>query len=76
MTFPGGARAAADDAWSQKEEVEAERERHGAANPNGAPEGLSLNDFHAFMPMHNYMFARPVSCGRPPASTPASARSN
>ena len=30
-------------------------------------EGVSLDDFHAYMPMHRTSLFRPASCGPPPA---------
>jgi hypothetical protein len=30
---------------------------HGGASPGQAQQGVSLNDFHAYMPMHAYIFA-------------------
>ena len=37
-----------------------------------ANNGVSVDDFYAYMPMHSYIYARRARCGRRVASTPAS----
>src|SRR3954468_12105471 len=44
-----------DDDPALHAEAETERERH-RANPSGSASGITLDDFHAYMPMHRYIY--------------------
>lgn len=63
-----------DDDKAAREMVErwerADRERAATPKPNGKaklPEGVTLEDFSAFMPMHTYIYHPTARCGRRPA---------